>query len=93
MSQAKGKEEQNLMALAMKIVAGSIGILLFISASVIAVNVAYGKPDAVADISRMVFSAILPLVGTWVGTVLAYYFSKDNFSRPRTAAFRAWSTS
>ena len=27
----------------------------------------------------MVFNALLPLFGTWVGTVMAYYFSKDNF--------------
>jgi hypothetical protein len=28
---------------------------------------------------QTVLSAVLPLVGTWVGTVLAFYFSKDNF--------------
>lgn len=27
----------------------------------------------------MVFTAVLPLMGSWVGTILAYYFSKDNF--------------
>ncbi len=27
----------------------------------------------------MVFNALLPLLGTWVGTVLAYYFSRKNF--------------
>lgn len=26
-----------------------------------------------------IFTAVLPLLGSWVGTVLAYYFSKDNF--------------
>lgn len=26
-----------------------------------------------------VYSVILPLIGTWMGTILAYYFSKDNF--------------
>jgi hypothetical protein len=26
-----------------------------------------------------VLSAVLPLLGSWVGTVLAYYFSRDNF--------------
>jgi hypothetical protein len=31
------------------------------------------------DTAKMVFTAILPLLGTWVGTVLAYYFSKENF--------------
>jgi len=27
-----------------------------------------------------VMSAVLPLLGSWVGTVLAFYFSKDNFA-------------
>jgi hypothetical protein len=29
--------------------------------------------------SQLVFNSLLPLLGTWVGTVLAYYFSKKNF--------------
>lgn len=29
--------------------------------------------------AQTVFTAILPLVGTWVGTVLAFYFAKENF--------------
>lgn len=32
-----------------------------------------------AETSRLVFNALLPLLGTWVGTVLAYYFSRMNF--------------
>jgi CBS domain-containing protein len=28
--------------------------------------------------SQLVFTAVLPLFGTWVGTVLAYYFAKEN---------------
>lgn len=31
------------------------------------------------ETSRLVFNALLPLLGTWVGTVLAYYFSRKNF--------------
>jgi hypothetical protein len=30
------------------------------------------------EILQILFSAILPLFGTWIGTVLAYYFSKEN---------------
>ncbi len=29
--------------------------------------------------AQMVLTAVLPLLGVWVGTVLAYYFSKENF--------------
>jgi hypothetical protein len=29
--------------------------------------------------TQLVFTSLLPLLGTWVGTILAFYFSKDNF--------------
>ena len=29
--------------------------------------------------AQYVFGAILPLLGTWVGTILAYYFARENF--------------
>ena len=29
--------------------------------------------------TQLLFSSLLPLFGSWVGTVLAYYFSKDNY--------------
>lgn len=32
-----------------------------------------------AQTSQLVFNSLLPLLGTWVGTVLAYYFSRKNF--------------
>src|SRR6266404_4956058 len=32
------------------------------------------------DNVKYVFSAILPLLGTWVGTVLAHYFQKENLA-------------
>jgi hypothetical protein len=31
------------------------------------------------DTAKFVFSAALPLLASWVGTILAYYFSKENF--------------
>jgi hypothetical protein len=36
------------------------------------------KADAAAS-AQNVLSSVLPLLGTWVGTILAYYFSKENF--------------
>jgi CBS domain-containing protein len=33
----------------------------------------------VSQSAQYVFSAVLPLFGTWVGTVLAYFFAKENF--------------
>lgn len=35
--------------------------------------------DKKSEASQLVLTGILPLVGTWVGTVLAFYFAKDNF--------------
>jgi len=32
-----------------------------------------------ADNSKFVYSSLLPLVGTWVGVVLAFYFGKENY--------------
>jgi hypothetical protein len=29
--------------------------------------------------TRLVFAAVVPLIGTWVGTLLAYNFSRENF--------------
>src|SRR5258707_14126556 len=31
------------------------------------------------SILQYVFGALLPLWGTWIGTILAYYYSKQNF--------------
>ncbi len=36
-------------------------------------------PTKMNETTRTVLTAVLPLFGTWVGTVLAFYFSKDNF--------------
>lgn len=33
-----------------------------------------------AETAKYVFAAILPLLGTWVGTVLAHYFQKENLA-------------
>lgn len=37
----------------------------------------------------MVFTAILPLLGTWVGAVLAFYFSQDNLQAASTTTLNA----
>jgi hypothetical protein len=37
-----------------------------------------GRKEAFS-ILQYVFGALLPLWGTWIGTVLAYYFSRENF--------------
>jgi hypothetical protein len=60
--------------LAVAIVCASIAGIVVISA--IAIGLAGSSR---ADTSRLVFSSVLPLLGTWVGTVLAFYFARENF--------------
>lgn len=54
------------------------GAIIGVSAIVL-VGAAFAKPDKFLETSQSVFNALLPLLGTWVGTVLAYYFSSKNF--------------
>ena len=37
------------------------------------------------EAAAQVFSGVLPLYGTWVGTLLAFYFAKENFESAREA--------
>lgn len=53
------------------LVLGMVGVVLL---GYIAMTNASDKDKT----SQMVFTAVLPLLGTWVGAVLAYYFSRDN---------------
>lgn len=41
--------------------------------------------DDTADMSRLVFTSVLPLLGTWVGTVLAFYFARENLEAATTS--------
>src|SRR5215813_14198228 len=36
------------------------------------------NPTALKDAAQLIFTSILPLLGTWVGTVLAFYFTKES---------------
>ena len=60
----------------------AIGVVLI---SIVSVSLLAGfaiylnkEPEKRADTTEMIFVATLPLLGSWVGTVLAYYFSKEN---------------
>jgi hypothetical protein len=57
----------------------AIVILGFSIAGVIILAGFILKRDSTLDTAQYVFGAILPLLGTWVGTVLAYYFARENF--------------
>jgi hypothetical protein len=69
--------------LAVAIVGASIFGIVVISA--IAIGLAGSSR---ADTSRLVFSSVLPLLGTWVGTVLAFYFARENFQAATESTLR-----
>jgi len=52
-----------------------ISVLLLIVVSIMIIS---GEKSSVEDY-KYVFTSILPLVGTWVGVVLAFYFGKENY--------------
>jgi hypothetical protein len=60
-----------------------IGIIL-LSAAILILLIIYScgiisdSGTKFSDIKEL-FGILLPLIGTWVGTILAYYFSKENF--------------
>lgn len=44
-----------------------------------AISIFASKDSGRADAAKNVLTIVLPLIGTWVGTVLAFYFTKANF--------------
>lgn len=82
MSSPAGKDESGQppeIAEVAKLVLGiSGGAILGISLVALG-GAAWNGPKQFGNTSGLVFNALLPLLGTWVGTVLAYYFSRKNF--------------
>ena len=56
----------------------SLSLLLLVSLFAL-----FSKDSSVS--SETIFTAVIGLVGTWVGTILAFYFSKDNFEAANKA--------
>jgi len=50
-----------------------LGAVIIVSAAIT------GKPDTIMGAAQLLLSALLPLFGTWVGTILAFYYSKENY--------------
>src|SRR5713226_1358319 len=57
-----------------------VTIVSIIAVAVLAMQVIdHAKDKDIAGNAQNVLNSVLPLLGTWVGTILAYYFSKENF--------------
>jgi hypothetical protein len=70
-----------IISLSVIISSGALGVIGLVLAGLyigLADNQVEGL-DKAKDILQYIFSSLLPLWGTWIGTVLAYYFAKENF--------------
>lgn len=55
-------------------------IALVLLAVVIMVGAFLTKdPDRILNTAQLLLSSLLPLFATWVGTVLAFYYTKENY--------------
>jgi hypothetical protein len=71
--------------LALVIVAFSIlGASVASWVAIVNASGAQGKAEA----ARLVFASVLPLFGTWVGTVLAFYYARDNLQAATDSTIR-----
>jgi hypothetical protein len=71
-AQEKVAKTVSTIVLAGTCVLGALGM------SIAIVAISKGSIRQSKEILQILFSAILPLFGTWIGTILAYYFSKEN---------------
>ncbi len=51
-----------------------------------------GDHKEFSQAAQLVLTSILPLVGTWIVTVLAFYFAKENLEPALSQAILAWAT-
>jgi hypothetical protein len=70
------------------VMGASLGVILL---GIIVIGAAaWGNKDSpVKDAAQLIFTAILPLLGTWVGTVLAFYYTKENFEAASRSTLEA----
>src|SRR4029077_2933276 len=72
---ASAADQQTRNRIAFWITFGGLIAVTILGAFVILLATKNDRGDA----SKLVFGSLLPLLGTWVGTVLAFYFAKANF--------------
>lgn len=61
-----------------------VGISLISAAAILLAE----SGDSRAETTRLVFGSVLPLFGTWVGTILAFYFARENFAAATESTLR-----
>ena len=74
MDKVEQRQSSRRYYLSLIIIATALGILILLSVLIIQ------KGDPQNQVKpQTVFTAIIGLIGTWVGTILAFYFSKESF--------------
>lgn len=63
--------------IAMWVIIGSTAILIVLGLTLVFSAAAANRAEA----AEKLFTMVIPMLGTWVGTVLAYYFSGENFEK------------
>lgn len=76
MATAPVPEKRNTADRLALFVIGTAGVILALLISLAVYNAGDNKAEAAKD----VLNAVLPLLASWVGTVLAYYYSRENLS-------------
>ena len=54
------------------------GLIIIVLLSCLAIYIG-SKSEEALDAAKWVFNAVVPLVGTWIGAVIAFYFGRDNY--------------
>lgn len=83
-SDNRTRDAKTRSRLAAGIVLGSIGGILVASVAAIWLADPIDRPD----MASLVFTSVLPLLGTWVGTILAFYFARANLEAATESTIR-----
>lgn len=70
---ASGRERKHI-AIAVSVFSAD----LLVSVCVVFVQIG-GEYEKLGDAAEKTFATLIPLIGIWIGTVPAYYFSGENF--------------
>jgi len=65
---------------------GILGIVIVGAAAVVAYEAPGDKSTFFFDTAKYVLGVLLPVVGAWVGTVLAFYFGRENYKAAAESA-------
>src|SRR5437660_837167 len=87
-SEFRGRLARAVTTWALAAIAG-LGVVIVVCAGINAVRVAYTPTFTLEDrkeatrfffnTAQYVLTAVLPVVAAWVGTVLAFYFGRENY--------------